>query len=350
MGMEIVTLATGGGLFTAFESVEVRAAYNEAARSFKLEVAAEPSPSATSWIFKAGTPVTILFNGALVCTGYVDRYQPRLSEHSQASITISGRGKGQDMIDCSADHKTGYFKQKTPLQIAKELDKANVGFETDRELEPVDRYQITPGETAFRCIEKLCRDQAMTLTGKADGTIKITNGLQGLHSGGLIEGVNIKSGEADHNWSGRHSKVIVRGQRAIGHGKDALEIEALADDGTIGRYRPVIEVKDNDITKKQAQKSADHRRDRETGTALKANVTVQGFRDVMGRLWEPGYGVMLVSPFLDVAQVMLVESVTFRQSRRDGSTSALSLVDPKAYKGKGGKGGKAGKAWASGAG
>lgn len=349
MGPEIVTLGTAGGQWTAFERVMVRAAYNEAARSFHLDVAAEATPSATAWVFKAGTPVTILFNGTLACTGYVDRYQPRIGEHSQATISVSGRSKGQDLIDSSAEHKTGKFKKKTPVQIANELDQAGVGVYADRQLEPID-YQLTPGETVFRCIEKLCRKQRMTMTGEADGRIKITNGLQGMHAGGVIEGVNMKTGEADHNWSGRHSKVIVRGQRPFGHGKEALEIEAAATDATVGRNRPVIVIQDDDTDKQKAQTRADHRRDREAGGSLKANVKLQGFRDDGGMLWTPGYGVMFVSPFLDIAQVMLIESVTFTQTRREGSESVLSLVDPKAYNGKGGKGGKAGAAWSSGAG
>jgi prophage tail gpP-like protein len=350
MGPEIVTIAAGGAVWSAFVDAEVRAAYNEAARSFRLTVAAEGGPFVTAWAFKAGTPVDILFNGDLVCRGYVDRYQPRLSEHAEARIVVSGRGKGQDLIDSSADHPTGQFKNKTPVEIMRELDRAGVGVVTNRHLERIENYRLTPGETVFRCGEKLCRKQQMTITGEPDGRMLVTNGLQGMHAGGLIEGVNIKAIEADHNWSGRHSKVIVRGQRAIGHGRDAIEIEAVSQDGAIGRNRPLILLQDDDTTKKIAKKRADHRRDREAGSALKASVTVQGFRDDAGKIWHPGYGVFVESPFADIAQVMLIESVTFTQSREAGSLTALGLVDPRAYKGKGGKGGKSGGAWQTDAG
>jgi prophage tail gpP-like protein len=307
MGPELVTISSSGGIWSAFKRVQVRAAYHEAARTFHLDIAAEPTPFVTAWEFKAGTQVDILFNGSLACRGYVDRYKPKISEHASADIAVSGRSKGQDLIDSSADHATGHFKNKTPVEIGQELDQAGVGISTNRQLDKVESYQLTPGETVFRVVEKLCRKQGMTLTGQADGSILVTDGVQGTHAGALIEGRNIKTGEADHNWSGRHSKVVVRGQRPFGHGKDALEIEATATDGALGRNRPVIVLQDDDTTKAIAGKRARHRRNREAGNALKANIAVQGFRDDGGQLWTPGFLAFVDSPFLAAQQAMLIE-------------------------------------------
>lgn len=345
MGPEVVTVAAGGRVWTAFRRVMVRAAINEAARSFQLEIAAEPSASATAWVFKAGTQIDILFNGDLVFRGFVDRYKPSIREHSHAEISVSGRSKGQDAIDSSAIHKTGRFKNKTPLEILQELDKFKIGYTTDQKLEKVPHYQITPGETVFRVGEKLLRAQGLQQSGQPDGSIKITKASDRRHAGALIEGKNIKSAEADHNWSNRHSEVVVRGQRPYGHGPDALEIEATARDNAVDRYRPVVVIQSSDTDKKRAKKRAKNRRDREAGNSLKASVTVQGFRDDSGKLWTPGDLVFLQSDFLAVAQDMLIENATFSQDRSGGSETVLALVDPRAYDGKGKKGGKSNKAW-----
>jgi prophage tail gpP-like protein len=350
MGEEFVTVAAGGGLWSAWRRVMVKASFQEAARTFQIDAAVERGGAATAWTFKAGTALDILFNGALACRGYVDRYQPRLSEHDTAEATISGRSKSQDFIDSSAVHDTGQFKNKTPQEIGAELDKFGVGIATDEQLKKVPVYRITPGETAFRCVEKLCREQGVFPVGQADGSIKITKGGKGRHAGALVEGQNIISIEADHNFSGRHSDVIVRGQKPYGHGEDALQIEGKARDAEVGRYRPVIVIHDGDTDKDRAKKRASTRRDREAGNSLKANVTVQGFRDDGGTLWEPGWLIFVESPFADVHQDMAIESVTFSQDRKTGSLSVLSLVDPRALGGKGGGGGGAGGAWASDAG
>jgi len=345
-----ITVGAGGGLWTAFERVLVRASFQEAARSFQLKVAAEPGASATAWMFKAGTDISIMSNGSLMCRGYVDRYQPTLAEHDTAEINISGRSRSQDYVDSSAVHDTNQFKNKTPQEIGAALDHFGVGIATDEQLKKVPIYRITPGETAFRCLEKLCREQGVFPVGQADGSIKITKAGKQRHAGALIEGQNIKRIEADHNWSGRHSDVIVRGQAPYGHGEDALQIEGKARDAELGRYRPVIVIHDGDTDKDRAKKRASTRRDREAGNALKADVVVQGHHDEGGTLWEPGALVFVSSNFADIHQDMAIETVTYSQDRKDGTLSVLSLVDPRALGGKGSKGGKAGGAWASGAG
>lgn len=349
MGIERVTVLAGGGEFTGFERVMVRASFQDAARTFELKIAAEQGGAVTAWRFKAGTELKIAFNGDIVLAGYVDRYQPRLGNHSQAEISIAGRSKSQDFIDSSAVHDRGQWKNKTPLEIARELDRFGVGISSNEQLEKIPVYRLTPGETCFRVLEKQCREQSVWPVGVADGSIRIMKAGQGRHTA-IEEGRNLLVGEADHNWSGRHSEVIVRGQRPFGHGADALEIEARARDNSVGRYRPVIVFKDSDTDNKRAKKRAAHRRDSEAGNSLKANVTCQGFRDDAGKVWEPGHLLYLGSPFLDIQQDMAIESVTWEQARDSGSLSVLSLVDPRALGGKGRSGGSANGAWGSGAG
>jgi prophage tail gpP-like protein len=350
MGPEFITVSAGGGLWTAYERFTVTASFHDAARSFELEVAAESGPYATFAQFRAGAAVDISSNGSLLLRGYVDRYQPSISEHDTAIITVSGRSRSQDFIDSSAKHDTNQFKDKTPAEIGQALDLFGVGIATDEQLDKVPVYRITPGETAFRCVEKLCREQGVFVVGQADGSIKLTKGGKQSHSGLIREGYNMIAGEADHNWSGRHSEIIVRGQRPIGHGDEALQIEQIAKDGAVGRYRPIIIIHDGDTDRKRAKKRAKTRRDREAGNSLKARVTVQGFRDDGGQVWEPGNLVFLQSPFLAIAQMMAIDTVTFTQDRKNGSRSVLALVDPKALGGDASKGGSLGDAWNSDAG
>jgi prophage tail gpP-like protein len=345
VGPEFVTVSAGGGVYSAFESVQVTAAFNEAARSFSLDLAAPAGGDATAAMFYCGTPVEISANGELLCAAYVDRFEPHLSDHNQAIVKISGRGKGQDAIDSSAMHPTGYFKNQTPLQIAQALDKFGIGFTSDQQMQPVPFYHLTPGETVFRCIEKLCRQEGLLLAGQPDGSIKLTK-LGGGAQAPLIEGRNCKVLRADHNWAGRHSHVIARGQRPIGAGgADTTQIEHTATDGAVTRYRPHVLVIDGDTDNTRAAMRARYRIMREAGHSLKATVTVQGFHDDGGALWTPGNTVFLDSPFLAVHQLMGIERVVYAQARKAGSLSHLSLVDPAALGGSGGEGGSAGSSW-----
>lgn len=330
--------------WTAFEEVSVHAAFNEAARTFSATLAAELGASAVNRIFDVGTEVTITTNGELLFTGYVDTKEPCI-EPEDAYIEISGRSSSQDLIDSSGDHETGYFEKKTPLEIGQEISQGiGAQWETDQQLDKVDQYKLQQGETCFRCVEKLARAQGLTITGTKEGNAKITKAGSQRQSGNLIEGVNIKIGKAHHNAANRHSKIKVRGQRPSGHDDENLWIEETESDDAIKRHRPLIIVQDEDTDSKRAKKRAKNRKDRAAGNGLKATITVQGFHDDAGQLWEPGNLVWTESPFLDIAQDMLIESVDYSQSGR-GSYATLNLVDPRAYGGEGGKGNKSGGAW-----
>ena len=333
--------------WTAFEDVRVRAAYNEAARSFEATLAAELGSSAVNRIFDVGTEVKISSNGDLLCAGYVDTKNPHM-DANEAWIAISGRSKSQDLIDGAAEHESGYFENKDPLEIANEVSSEYAAkWESDQQLEKLDQYKVQQGESCFRCIEKMTRDQGLTITGTAEGNAKITKPDGKRHAGALVEGENIKIGDAYHNAANRHSKIIVRGQRPVGHDDESLWVEAIERDGSIKRHRAIIIVQDNDTTNDRAKKRAKNRKDRAAGNGLKATVTAQGFRDDAGTIWTPGYLIFTDSPFLDIRQDMLIEAVDYIQTEK-GSISVLSLVDPRAYGGQGaggGKGNKSGSSW-----
>lgn len=350
MGVEVISVVVDGQRFTAWERSSVTASQKEAARSFRLEAAAERGGRALAASFRAGAKVEIYANADLLLRGHVDAYNPALTATS-AKVTISGRSKGADAVDSSALHKTGRFRQKTPDAIGREIIKqsgVDVALSAAAgELEPID-YQITPGETIFRCLEKMCRQQGKTLSGQADGSIRIVDAKQPQrHAGGLVEGRTIKAIEANHNWANRHSKYIVKGQAPIGHGADALEIEAAAKDAAVDRTRPLIVVQDDNTTRARTKKRAKGRRDKAAGNALRATVTVQGFRDEAGALWTPGRLIWTESPFAAIAQEMLIESVIWSQDGSSGSETKLTLVDPRAHGGKAGKGAKSGRDWAA---
>ncbi len=332
--------------WTAFEEVSVHAGFNEAARSFSATLAAELGASATNRIFDVGTEVEITTNGELLLTGHVDAKEPHIAA-KEAYITISGRSKSADLIDSSGKHDTGYFENQDPMQIGQAISQGiGAQWETDQQLEKVEQYKLQQGESCFRCVEKLARQQGLTITGTPEGNARITKAGSKRQGGSLIEGENILSGTAHHNGSNRHSTIIVRGQRPFGHGDENLQIEAIEQDGAVKRTRPLIIVQDEDTDNNRARKRAKNRKDRAAGNALKAEIVVQGFHDDSGQLWEPGNLVWTESPFLDIAQDMLIESVDYNQSNR-GSLTTLNLVDPRAYGGEGseGSGNQSGGEW-----
>jgi len=345
MQSEIVAVAIGGTRYTAWEEVGIAASVKEAARAFTLKAAAEMGADAVNALFQVFTPVQIYASGDMVFTGYIDRRRPHIDARN-AYVRIAGRSKGQDAVDCSALHKTGRFDNKTPLDIAKELDQSNIGFSTDTQLNPIPEFQLQPGETLFRAIERAGRDQGVTLAGQPDGSIKITKaGVNPQRqAGALMQGVNIEVADGDFCGSNRHSKIYARGQSYDGHGADALQMEQTASDSGVSRLRPLVLVQDGNTDKTRLKTRATNRRDKAAGDGIRAMIVTAGWRDEAGTLWTPGNKVWTESQFLGLAQDMLIEHVHYQQNAFE-TTATLSLVDPRAHGGTAGQSSGSGSEW-----
>lgn len=348
---EDVVITVGGEPWPDWETVTWTAAINEAARSLTFDVAvSDENMQRIHAVFKGRTEIVGRSNGDLFFTGKLDSKVPGQTS-TRRSFKVSARGTGAALVDNSAVHKTGRFRKKTPVEIGKEIDETGIQFRTDPGLSLViPRFQLTPGETGFNALERLTRDRRLTLRGEADGAVTFTKGPTGeRHKGGLIEGLTLGDASATHNFAKRHAKYKVLGQSPDGDGADSTEIEGEVDDEGVEGPRTRILVADKDLQKGEAKEYARHLRDRAASEALRAQSTQPGWRDEAGTLWTPGHLVWIESPWLDLAQEMLIERISATQTKSSGegggSKASLSFVDPRGYGGKKGKGSKSGSSW-----
>lgn len=350
---EIVSIVAGGKRYQAWERVAITAGAAQAARSAQI-IAADPDAKfGDEWTFRPGTFVEIYAGGDIIVAGYVDDYSPEFDETSHKA-TIEVRSKSKDAIDSSAEHATGEIRDKDLEGVAKELDKFGVGFKAKGvQLAKIPLHRIIPGATVFHELEVLARSQGLLLIGEADGSVAITKaGKNGRHAGALLEGRNILRASAKISEKGKHSSVKVKGQRAFGVGDQSLRIEHEEKDETVDRYRPLIVVAEGDTDRDRVKLRAAYHIARSTGNSVKASITVPGWRDEAGELWDPKKLVYLESKRLKIAQDMAIESVAFNQSNEQGGLgthAVLSLVDPKALGGdKKSSKGKSAKDWKTG--
>jgi prophage tail gpP-like protein len=336
MSFELIEIVAEGMRYAGWKSVSVRAALNEAARSFDVEVSEVgedwgTSPFAT-WRFPPNTPVEVLASGNLLVSGYVDDYSPSGDAMSH-DIRIAGRGRGADFVDCSCVHPTGRFEEATVEEIAQGLDAFGVGIRMEVEPgPPVPWFQVRQGSSPHSEMMRLLAQRQLTMKGAADGSIVITRAGEKRHGGGLIQGENILSMSATLSARDRFSEYIVKGQSAVGtSAKRDLQVEARAIDPTVPRYRPKVLVDQADTDRTRAETRANWERKRASGHSAKADITVPGFRDRDGTLWEPGQLVFVLAGWLKIHAEMLIEAVEFSQDDRGGTTSRLTLIDPRTY-------------------
>jgi prophage tail gpP-like protein len=69
------------------------------------------------------------------------------------------------------------------------------------------------------------------------------------------------------------------------------------------------------------------------GQRIEATITVQGWFTSAGNLWQAGKKVMVQSRMAMLNMELIVQSVTFTQDSRSGSTTTLTCLQPWALNG-----------------
>jgi prophage tail gpP-like protein len=344
MNEEYVTVVAGGGIYSGFEKVQVRAGIDQASRSFGIQTTEMAIGFGSSYNFPPGTPIQILANGDLLLNGFVNMYRPVFDKHKH-HVEIEGRCRAQDWVDSSAKHPKSSWKQKTPDQIAQELNKSGIGITAKVPLTP-DDWALYQGETGFKTIERMLRHQRATQMGTANGDIEITNASVAMRMGGaLIEGHNITRAAGQLSDMRRFGETEVKGQSRKGKGDQSLRVNERYHDGGVKRERHKTLIHEGDTTKSKAQKRAKHEAERAQGFSVRADIYVQGFRDDFGMLWQPNFLVLVESPMLKIFGDMLIESVLYSQDEKHGTITQLQLVHPLAYGGSAGGVGQSDAGW-----
>lgn len=322
--MSNVQIQVGGTSFGGWTGFEVTASVKNACRTFSLNMAEIPGGI---WALMAGNPCQVFCDQGLLIDGYIDDFSPGFSANSH-DITVSGRSKSADFVDCAAIYKKGNIKKETILKIGQLLaEPFGVNIESDEELEKIPNFQIKQGETCFEALERLAKTQGLLLIGTANGGIDITKAKDKRQAGALIEGKNIINARATFSHSKRFSEYIIKGQS-----KSDGKLKHNENDTGITRHRPTIIVADGDLDNSRCEKRAIWTKDRAAGEGTRATITVQGMADTINDLFEPNNLIFLNSEKLKISQDMLIEAVTFSKNS-SGTFSSLTLVDPRAYGG-----------------
>jgi prophage tail gpP-like protein len=343
---EVVRVDVGGREIMPL-SVAVKRSLEEAAGSFELRVALKRA-EARGWIdhCKAGPKVVIRASAGVIFTGHVERVNPSLAS-DRGELRISGRSKTGDAVDSAAEHKTREFKNAKPEDVAREIASGiDLDIISEAQTQPRAMFRLEPDDTIHAALDRWARRDGFALTDDAQGRLRLYDASQAKrHAESLIEGKNMLPASAVYDMTKRFSETKVRAQAPTGSGVENLEIETEAKDNQLARRRVKIIVPAEEMIKRDARERARTHRDRAAGKGTTAEVKVPGW-STQGEYWETGRVVYIESEWLGLAQDMLIQSVNFEQGGAGVSHVSLSLVDPRAHKGKKAAGGKSSEAYA----
>lgn len=331
-----ITLTTGGARYDGWTGFTVTWSLTEAAAAFTLSVTERWAGQGERWQIERGADCGLALDGEPLIGGYVDRRQLRYDAQS-VSVVLTGRSKTCDLVDCSALVPGGQFRGYDLLQIARALA-APFGIAVRAEAPvgaPFADVQIQQGESCFEVIERLCRLRGLLASCGPGGDLILARAGAERAAIALREGVNILAGEAAFADDKRFSDYVVRGQQAGSddlYGAAAAEVEGLARDSAVARYRPLLVVAEAQVDGAAARERALWQAKTRAAQATQASITLQGFRQgAGGPLWRPNLLVAVTSPRLDLDEPteLLVSAVSFSLSER-GSLTTLTLVPPEA--------------------
>ncbi len=284
--------------------------------SFELQMS-EKVPDLEYIEVKEGDKCKVYIGKDLVLTGYIDRYIPIIS-NDQHVIQIVGRGKCQDLVDCSAVYKGMQFKNMTAETIAQSLCVdfgINVNSEVNTEI--VNVQNINLGETPEAIISRIGRVAQVLFYEDENGDLVISRERNDAVKGSLAQGVNVESATYVRSMDQRfsHYIVVIPNAPLTMDVTDGVQIGYYTiEDRSVPRYRPIYIVpEDGDAGLVVAEKRAIWECNRRYARSNMMRVTVTNWRDVEGNLYKPNTMVQVNLPkWKVVMKNWLIGEVTYR--------------------------------------
>lgn len=305
--------------------------------------------------------VKIMIGKRTVLVGHIETIAPEMVEGS-ASVTISGRDKTGDLIDCSAlaEGPAELSGVKLEAAVAKIAEPFGLQVRTEVDTgETFDRYSIDLGETAFSAIEKGSRQRSVLILSDGVGGIVITRTGQTRAPDGLTLPGNVLGVRANFSTVNRFSKTVVRGQsERSGKSRSASGLDAtaapigadgrnegdgsarererkgtvatgLSTDDEIRRYRPMVHLARSKAGAVSAQDEADWRNRTSRAEGDEQTYTVKG-HEANGQLWTVNQLVPVSDAFLSIERDMLISAVRYIEDESSINTD-ISVCSAEAF-------------------
>ncbi|OUS51472.1 phage tail protein [Shewanella sp. SACH] len=337
---EAIVLKAGGNIYEGWTKISVTRSLDAMSGAFDLELTWRWQNNEEQYRkfvipITQGQACTVDIGGERIITGYVDDWVPSYDE-STVTISVSGRDKTADLVDCSIDYPSGQFNNQTISQIAEAVCKPfGIKVIVNTAVgEPFQRIQIEQGETPHELLSRLAKQRGVLLTSDTFGNLVITRASKVKAGVSLILGENVKAARGRFSWRQRYSNFTIKAAGAAHGNWDSAPISAVggikADikDPQISRYRPLIIVNEEITTAEGAAKRGQWERQRSIGKSNTAEYTVTGWRiPQTGKLWNINTLVPVVDQILGLDEEMLVLSVMFSEDDA-GRLAVISVVRP----------------------
>lgn len=329
---DAVTFYVNNKVFEGFKNLKIARNMMSLTGTFNITITDKWEIEQEDFEIKPGDRIHCHLGKAALFEGYIDKLSLSINESSR-NITIQGRDKTQDLVDCSI----------TTLSELNDIDFTGIATELCKPfglkvLPQVDvgakfaKFSIRQGETPFEALDRAAKERQLILLSSTHGNLIVQKRGNIRANTELIEGVNVLSAAVNFDNTQRFSDYIIKGQSTgiLGTPKDATQNKGYAKDSGITRHRPTLIISENAVDNDGAQKRAEFESTFRAAKAAKVNVVVVGWKQKDGSLWDVNQLVQIDIKSIGIKGQMLIERVKFDQSE-NGRRAEMELIRPDAF-------------------
>lgn len=329
---DAATLFIGKTVYEGWEDLKVTRELNSVASDFQLQIVDKWRVDQEPWRLVPGELAHVHLGKQSIITGYIDKVEASVDK-SRRSVTVSGRSKTADLVDCSVIGEN-QFSGLTIKEIAEKLcEPFGIKVTLNGNAGAVfPSIVVQQSETVFALLDRLARERKLLMYPTHEGNLVISEKGTLRASNEIRQGVNYLSGKSTFDYSNRFSKYVIKGQNLgfLGTAEQSTSPMGEATDEGVSRYRPLLIVAENTVDGESSADRANYEAELRAAKALTAEVQVQGWFQSDGKLWDINQIVFVDAGFLGIRRRMLIQKVEFNKSNA-GTTTSISLIREDAY-------------------
>lgn len=338
--MASVELRIDNQIFTHWISVSITRGLERLAGDFTLGIMMPGQPLPDS--LRAGLPLALSIDGHVVVSGYLDKVTHKMGADS-AQVTVQGRDKTGDLVDCSAVYPGGQWRNRTLQQIAQDLCApfgVAVRWEVDdpEAAKPFTSFTLELSETVADVLSRAARHRGVLVTSNTAGDLVFTQADKSA-TDTLRLGDNLLSADYTEDWRDRFSQYLIKGHGGGGGKAGDAKTNALraapkgeSDDAAIHRYRPKVILADSKITPATARARALRESRRALAKSENFTAVVRGWFRENGELWQTNLLTKVIAPRLSMeSRDLLISQVKFDLDADKGERTTLTLTPRDAF-------------------
>ena len=352
-----IWLSVNGQKYGGWQSVRVTRGIERIPGDFVLSTTDRYPGEPLKLDIAPGQACMVQFDTQIVLTGWIDRVMPAING-ADHSVTIVGRGRCCDLVDCCAFADNRQFLNRSVLDIATAVCKPfqisvfqrdpgipaapNETLTADGQVIP--QININLQTTAWEIIESIARYASLLPYETETGDLLLAKVGTREAASGFAQGVNVQQASGLASIDQRYSDIwalalavdstlqIAPGGAATAGTSDANKIAVVKDAG-VPRYRPLVLVSEQgwgawSITERRASWEAARRYGRSQAVTL----VTDSWADANGAVWAPNTLAPVDIPACHIGGVKwLISEVTFLADARRGRTAEITLMPPAAF-------------------